>query len=254
MRLTLFTLSALMIILLALTACQTAGGLETLEPTAEAAIEEELAPPLDQEAPRPEPTPVSPTPEPAAEAVFEPENGRTSFTSSDGSLSFVYPDGWPVEETGPGRVVLANSEDAMSRIDNSALQSGDVRISMTLVPANMLADFGLHMGDTAEEALQFIPDSGLFVTEQEDTQVGEIQSIELENSTSAARLSIVTSDQEGVLITEMHSDQVVVFISVVAPTGEYANFEQSVRNIVDSISVSVTADEMIALIMSSVQE
>jgi hypothetical protein len=181
------------------------------------------------------------------------EVGMTSFATSDESLSFVYPDGWSVKETGPGRVILANSEDAMSRFDTGALQSGDVRISITLVPANMLADFGLHMGDTAEEALQFIPGSGLFVTGQEDTQVGEIQSIEFGNTYSAAQVSISTADQEGVLITEMHSDQVVAFISVVAPSGEYANFEGSVRNIVDAISASVTADEMMALIMSSVQ-
>ncbi len=258
MRLEVFTISALAVMLLALTACQTAGGLEALEPTLEAAVaaavEEELAPPATEEAPTPEPTPVPPTPEPSAEPVFEAESGMPSFTSSDESLSFVYPDGWPVEETGPGRVILANSDGAISRVDNSALQSGDLGIRVTLLPANMLAEFGLHMGDTAEEALQFIPDSGLFVTGQDDTQVGEIQSIELGNTPSAAQLSIVTSDQEGVLITEMHSDQVVAYISVVAPTGEYANFEGSVRSIADSISVSVTADEMMALIMSSAQE
>jgi pimeloyl-ACP methyl ester carboxylesterase len=188
--------------------------------------------------------------------AFTPTNqyGMTPFTSSDESLSFVYPDGWPVEQTGPGRVILANSDDGMTRFENGALQNGDVRISITLVPANMLADFGLHMGNTAEEALQFIPDSGLFVTEQEDTQVGEIQSIELGNSHSAAQVGISTADEEGVLITEMQSDQVIAFISVVAPTGEYANFEEPVRNIADSISVSVTANEMIALIMSSAQE
>jgi hypothetical protein len=243
-----------MVMLLALSACQTAGGLEALEPTLEAVLEEEPSSTATEEAPTPEPTPVPPTPEPAAEPVFEPQNGMTSFTSSDESLIFAYPDGWSVKETGPGGVILANSDDAMTRLDNGALQSGDVRISITLVPANMLADFGLHMGNTAEEALQFIPDSGIFVTEQEDAQVGEIQSIELGNTASAAQLSIGTTHEEGVLITEMHSDQVVAFISVVTPVGEYANFEESVRNIVESISVSVTADEMIGLIMSSVQE
>jgi len=179
--------------------------------------------------------------------------GMTSFTSSDESLSFFYPDGWSVEETGPGGVILANSEDALSRFDNGALQSGDLGIRVTLVPANMLADYGLHMGDTAEEALQFLPDSGLFVTEGDDTQVGEIQSLELGNTGSAAQVGISTTNEEGVLITEMHSDQVVAFISVVAPRGEYTNFEGSVRSIVDSIRVSVTAEKMMALIMSSAQ-
>jgi hypothetical protein len=240
--------------LLALTACQAAGQLEALEPTLAAALEEELASTATEEAPRPEPTPVSPTPEPTTELVSEPENGMTSFTTTDESLSLVYPAGWSVEETGPGRVILANSEDAMTRFDNDALQSGDLRIRVTLLPANMLADYGLPMGDTAEEALQFIPDSGLFVTEGDDTQVGEIQSLELGNTGSAAQVSISTINEEGVLITEMHSDQVVAFISVVAPTGEYANFKESVRNIVDSISVSVTAEKMMALIMRSAQE
>jgi len=235
MRLEVFTLSVLMIVLLALSACQTEGGLEVLEPTLEAALEEEPSSTATEEAPRPEPTAVPPTPEPAAEAVFEPENGMTSFTSSDESLSFAYPNGWSVEETGPGRVILANSDDATTGFENGALQSGDVRISITLVPANMLADYGLHMGDTAEEALQFIPDSGLFVAEQEDTQVGEIQSLELGDTKSAAQVSISTTDEEGVLTTAMHSDQVVAFISVVAPSGEYANFEGSVRNIVDAL-------------------
>jgi hypothetical protein len=178
----------------------------------------------------------------------------TSFTSSDESLSFFYPDSWSVEETGPGSAILANSDGALSRVVNGTLGSGDLGIRVTLLPANMLADFGLHMGDTAEEALQFIPDSGLFVTDQEDTQVGEIQSIELGNTPSAAQLSIVTSDQEGALITAMHSDQVVAFVSAVASRGEYANLEASVRSIADSISVSVIADEMMALITNSAQE
>jgi pimeloyl-ACP methyl ester carboxylesterase len=78
MRLELFALSALMVVLLALTACQAAEQLEALEPTLEAAVEEEPSSTATEEAPTPEPTPLPPTPEPAEEAsaayepVFEP--------------------------------------------------------------------------------------------------------------------------------------------------------------------------------------
>jgi pimeloyl-ACP methyl ester carboxylesterase len=74
MRLTLFTLSALMMILLALTACQAAERLEALEPTLEAALTQDLSPTATEEASTPEPTPAPPTSEPAAayEPVFEP--------------------------------------------------------------------------------------------------------------------------------------------------------------------------------------
>jgi len=252
------TLLALLIVLLVVTACQNEEQLEEAAATLEAAAQpvDTEEPTLDStdEAPTPEPTPVPATPEPTTEPFSESEIGMISFTSSDDSLSINYPDGWSVENTGPGRIILANSDDAMARSDSGALQSGDVRISITLLPANIVADYGFHLGNTAEEALQFIHDSGLFVAAQEDTQVGEIQSLELENTASAAQLSVATSDQGGALITSMQSDQVVAYISVVAPMGEYTNFEESVRDIVDSISVSVTADEMIALIMSSVQE
>ncbi len=248
------TLLALLIAILVLAACQNEEQLDEAVATLEATVEPTEAEEPTEVPPTPEPTSVPPTPEPTLESVIESENGITPFTSLDDSLSFVYPDGWSVEDTGPARAILANSDDAMARSDNGALQSGDVRINITLLPANMLADFGLHLGNTAEEALQFIQESGLFVAEQEDTQIGEIQSLELENTASAAKLSIVTPDQEGALITAMHSDQVVAFISTVAPTGEYANFEESVRDIVDSINVSVTADELITLIASSVQE
>ncbi|HCB48487.1 MAG: hypothetical protein AMJ56_21430 [Anaerolineae bacterium SG8_19] len=233
------TLLALLIVLLTLAACQNEEQLDeavaTLEATAEPTEVEEPT----EVPPTPEPTPVPPTPEPTHESVIESEHDMISFTTSDDSLSFVYPDGWSVEETGPGRAILSNS--------------GDVRINITLLPANMLADYGLHMGNTAEEALQFVPDSGLFITQQEDTQVGEIQSLELENTSNAAQMSIATPDQEGALISSMYSDRVVAFISVAAPTGEYTNFEESVRDIVDSISVSVTADELMALIANSGQ-
>jgi hypothetical protein len=259
------TLFVLLTLLLALAACKAEEQLdEAAAPTAEveepAVVATEIPPtpeptPVPPTAePTPEPTPVLATPEPTTEPVFESEIGMNSFTSSDESLSFDYPEGWSVEDTGPGRVILANSDDAMARSDSGALQSGDVRISITLLPANIVADYGFHLGNTAEDALQFIHDSGLFVAAQEDTQVGEIQSLELENTASAAQLSVATSDQGGALITSMQSDQVVAYISVVAPMGEYTNFEESVRYIVDSISVSVTADEMIALIMSSVQK
>jgi hypothetical protein len=258
MKLKQFTLFVLLTLLLALAACKSEEPLNeavvTLEATAQPADIEELTLEATEIPPTSEPAPVLATPEPTTEPVFESEIGAISFTSSDGSLSFVYPDGWSVEDTGPGRVTLANSDDAMTRPENGALQTGDVRINITLVPANMLADFGLHIGNTAEEALAFVQDSGLFVGQQEDTQVGEIQSLELEKTASAAQSRIVTSDQGGPLIAAMHSDQVVAFISVAAPTDEYANFEESVRLIVDSINVSVTADEMIALIMNSVQE
>jgi hypothetical protein len=247
-------LLALLIVLLVLAACQTEEQLDEAVATLEATAEPTEAEEPTEAPPTPEPTPIPPTPEPTMEPALESENGMTSFTSSDDSLSFVHPDGWSVEDTGPGRAILANSDDAMSRSDNGALQSGDVRIHITLLPANMLADYGLHMGNTAEEALRFIPDSGIFAAQQENTQVGDILGFELENTASAAQMSIATADREGALITAMHSDQVVAFVSVVAPMGEYTNFEESIHQLVDSISVSVTADELNALISSSVQE
>lgn len=247
------TLLALLIALLVLAACQTEEQLDEAVATLEATAEPTEAEEPTEAPPTPEPTPIPPTPEPTMEPALESENGMTSFTSSDDSLSFDYPDGWSVEDTGPGRAVLANSDDALTGSDDGTLQSGDVRIHITLLPANMLADYGLHMGNMAEEALQFIPNSGLFVAQQEDTQVGEIQGLELENTADAAQLSISTPDQEGTLIAAMYSDRVVVFVSVAAPTGEYTNFEESILNIVDSISLSVTADELNALISSSVQ-
>jgi hypothetical protein len=250
-------LLALMIIVLALAACQGREQLEQEAATLEAAAESVEAEVATEEAtevpPTAEPSPVPPTIEPAPEAETEPENGLASFHSSDDSLSFVYPNGWSVENSGSGRAILANSDNALTGSDESVLQSGDVRINITLVPANMLADYGLHMGSSAEEALQFIPASGIFALQQEDTQVGEIQALALENTANAAQMSITTSNQEGVLIAAMHSDQVVAFVSVVAPMGEYANFEQAVHQLVDSIDVSVTADELIALITSSGQ-
>jgi hypothetical protein len=252
------TLLAILAVFLALTACVNSEQLEEEVATLEAAVQPTDAEEPTLEAteipPTSEPTPALATSEPTKEPVSKSEDAKISFTSSDGSLSFDYPAGWSVEDTGPGSAILANSDDAMTRSDSGAPQSGDVRISITLLPANIVADYGFHLGNTAEEALQFIHDSGLFVAAQEDTQVGEVQSLELENTASAAQLSVVTSDQGGALITAMQSDQVVAYISVVAPMGEYTNFEESVRTIVDSISVSVTADEMIALIMSSVQE
>jgi hypothetical protein len=237
-------LLALIIMILALAACQGREQLEQGAATMEAAAESVEAVIATEEAtgvpPIPKPSPVPPPVEPTPEPEIEPENSMTPFTSSDDSLSFVYPNGWSVEDIGPGNVTLANSDAAS--------------INITLVPANMLTDFGLHLGNTAEEALQFIESSGLFVAQQEDMQVGNIQGLELEHTASAAQLSIATSNQEGTLITAMHSDQVVAFISAITSTGEYANLEESVRLIVDSINVSVTADEMIALIASSVQE
>jgi len=78
MRLELFILSALMVVLLALTACQAAEQLEAAVPTLEAALTEDVGLPATEEPPTPELTPMPPTPEPppelvaAYEPVFEP--------------------------------------------------------------------------------------------------------------------------------------------------------------------------------------
>jgi hypothetical protein len=163
------------------------------------------------------------------------QDNVTPFTTADNSLTVVVPDGWTVEEIGPGSI---------------AMVTDDAYVGITLFPTNMLADVGLPLGNSAEETLQFIFESELFVPQQDDTEVGEIQPLELANTVSAAQFSIATSSNEGVLIAAIHSDAVVAYISVVVPSGEYNNFEENVRNITESITVSVTADELIALIMS----
>lgn len=163
------------------------------------------------------------------------QDAMTTFTTSDEALKVAVPEHWAVAEIGPGAV---------------RIESADAYVSITLVPATMLTDYGLYLGQTGEEALQFIFEAELFVPQQDDTEVGEIQPLELTNTVSAAQFSIATSSNEGVLIAAIHSDAVVAYVSVVVPSGEYNNFEEIVHNIAESITVSVTADELIALIMS----
>jgi pimeloyl-ACP methyl ester carboxylesterase len=73
MRFELFTLSVLMVVLLALAGCQTAEQLETIESTVVATLTEDSGPPATEEPPTPEPTPIPPTPEPTVESVAEYE-------------------------------------------------------------------------------------------------------------------------------------------------------------------------------------
>ncbi|MFN8372811.1 MAG: hypothetical protein U0694_08035 [Anaerolineae bacterium] len=73
------------------------------------------------------------------------ESGGGTYTSRDGRLSFVYPQGWLVQETG-GEIVIVNNSAAF----NSVPRSGQYQISLIVSP---IGEIAVGSNDTVQASI-----------------------------------------------------------------------------------------------------
>jgi hypothetical protein len=90
-----------------------------------------------------------------AEATAEAMELDATFTSEDGSISFMYPSGWFVSEE-TGEILLASSEDEASNTETPP--SGAFRATILVSPITEL-DMGLSADATPLEVLQVVADA-----------------------------------------------------------------------------------------------
>lgn len=158
-----------------------------------------------------------------------------TFVSSDNAITFDYPAEWHTEEFMlPGIVFMGNSTEV---------------VSASLASEEPVVAGGLFMGIIAPQAISLmfegvIPESleeamDLFIVtneaeEGEETEAGEIEEIEI-NERNALVVPIIATTGEG-LVYIIDFDGEYLFISVIAATGEFEDFADTVTAIVETIA------------------
>lgn len=84
------------------------------------------------------------------------DTGWQRFTSEDGLLTVSFPDVWVAEALDTLGVVFGNSEAALERLltddENMIVESGELTVSVTLLPADSFVAMGLDLLDDPTQA------------------------------------------------------------------------------------------------------
>ncbi len=174
-------------------------------------------------------TPPESTPVPRGTAELQPALPLTeTFTSVDGTVTFNYPAGWLVNESG-GVVALVDSDLTQLAIQRGeALQPGQLSVGIYL-PA-LLRNLGVNTeADPALVLVQFFAaTSGQEITESSITPF-------LVDDRRAARLNVAGQDTDGVFIALDLGNGTVAIMTLAAAPGEFARFELTALEIAGSL-------------------
>ena len=200
------------------------------------------------------------TREATEEATPEAMELDATFTSDDGSITFMYPSEWVVREAN-GQILLASSEAALTATDEMP-SSGEFRAAI-VVSAITDMDTGLSAGATPVEVLQAVADTlreaglvedltdmaGDEATEAaEATQQAEA-TVEAETKMAfeepeattigmhdAARMKGTLVDGEVSLWAIDLGDDVFAVITAASAQGEMAGFEQTLMAVAETLT------------------
>ena len=168
----------------------------------------------------------------------------TSFVSESGFLNLSYPADWSLSVDENGVVAFANSEATIERMNTGQLQTGDIGVSVVLMPTAFLDVFGGSVS-SSDEALQFILVSPLHrIADPDNTQVGDISAVELNSSHDASQFSLSNATLEGKVFAIILTEGVIAYVTVVSSAGEYANAEDLILSIIGTIEYTGTKDDL----------
>lgn len=167
----------------------------------------------------------------------------TTFISESGFLNFSYPADWSLSVDEDDVVFIANTDAATERLATGQLQTGDVGMNVVLMPAAFIEFFG-GSGESSEQALQFILGSPLHaVSDPGNTQISEISAVQLDSGHDASQFSLTTPALDGKVFAIIPAEGVILYITVVGSTDEYASAEEMIINMLGTIDYSGTADD-----------
>ena len=104
--------------------------------------------------------------------VFAQETPTEPYTSPDGTITFMYPPGWVVEEDEAGVIFVKNS--AALDVDSDTFAPGQIGIG--ILPPALMLEFGLPVDATPSKVLEtirpFAIDDGEVVSEIRQLEIG----------------------------------------------------------------------------------
>ena len=166
----------------------------------------------------------------------------TQFVSESGFLSLDYLDDWTLVVDENNTVHIANSEAVIT--DMEQLNTGDIHVSIMLIPTPLVEVFGAS-ADSSISALGFIMNVPVHaLTDPDNTSVGEISSVELASGVDASQINLSNTAIDGVIFAIMPSEGIIAYVTVVTPSGEYANSDAVVQSILESLQYSGTAEDL----------
>ncbi len=168
----------------------------------------------------------------------------TSFVSESGFLNLSYPADWSISVDENGVVAFANSEATIERMNTGQLQTGDIGVSVVLLPTAFLDVFGVSVS-SSDEALQFILVAPVHrVADPDNTQIGDISAVELDSGHDASQFSLSNATLEGKVFAIVLTEGVIAYVTVVSSAGEYANTEDLILSIIGTVEYTGTKDDL----------
>jgi hypothetical protein len=147
------------------------------------------------------------------------------FQSSDGTITFNYPDGWIVNDV-PGLVTIANSQAAIEA-QNPAPGQFQARLFTTPISAIE----GLGVAATPRDVLQFFADglstSGVTFNAPADLNIG---------TRAAARIEGSGTDGQALVLALNLDNGNYAFVSAISAPGEISRFEATLLAILNSLA------------------
>lgn len=162
-------------------------------------------------------------------AVFAQPSLPNTYVSEDGSLTFNYPEGWIVEATDFGEIMVATSETALMSVESDAMEPGE--FAFMLVPATAM---GFEMGSDPVASLALVleaiggegaPDFGA----PEALTIGDMEAARVEGGLSEGDYAL--------LLLQVDPSNILMIVAVSAP-GEIGDFNADLEAILGSVRYS----------------
>ncbi len=160
-----------------------------------------------------------------AAAPATPAPLTQTFQSSDGTITFSYPDGWIINDA-PGLVTIANSQTA---IEAQIATPGQFQARLITTPISAIE--GLGIVATPRDVLQFFAEglstSGVTFNAPTDLSVG---------TRPAARIEGSGTDGQGLVLAMNLDNGNYAFVSAISAPGEISRFEPTLLAILESLA------------------
>ena len=162
----------------------------------------------------------------------------TQFTSESGFLNLSHPANWSLTVDEDDVVFVANSETALENVMAGQPQTGDLGISVVLMPTAFIDVFG-GSGESSDQALEFILGSPIHaISDPDNTQISDITAVTLASGHDASAFSLSTSELDGRVFAIIPTEGVILYVTVVGSADE-----DLVMTILGTITYTGTADD-----------
>ena len=190
---------------------------------------------------------------PAAEMGDAPQT--ETYTDENGLFTAEYPEGWVVDPYGFGdedptpHVNFGSDQEILElSMASEPLPEDQIGGSVILLHRNMLAEAGVTGETPLEEVAQMVI-AGM-ASEMAVMDEATLEPITLENGTPAVRITMAAPTEAYVVRLADMGDGILLLVpQILAPSYENAELEAQIEAIANSVEVTASGEEVMAVIM-----